>query len=291
MNPSAPGQKKPVAWITGAAGLIGHYLWRTAAAFGPAWEAVPLSRLELDLTDFKGVQEAYHRQSPALILHCAALSRSPICQSDPGLARRINVEATARLAGLPGETRLVFLSTDLVFDGRKGNYREEDPVNPLSVYAETKVQAESQVLSNPRHLVIRTSLNGGTSPTGDRGFNEELRRAWLENRPVRLFTDEYRCPIPALATAQAIWELASQGRSGLYHLAGADRLSRWQIGRLVASRWPHLQPQLIESSIKDYQGPPRPPDTSLNCSKAAAVLPFPLPSLSRWLEENPQEVF
>ncbi len=186
---------------------------------------------------------------------------------------------------------LFFLSSDLVFDGRTGNYDETAPVNPLSVYAETKVAAEQIILANPRHTVIRTSLNGGASPTGDRGFNEQMRRAWQAGQTLRLFTDEFRSPIPAEVTARAIWELAGQGRTGLYHLAGSERLSRWQIGQLLAARWPELQPRIEAGSLKDYAGPPRAPDTSLNCAKAQALLSFQLPGLTGWLSAHPDEAF
>src|SRR5204863_1221347 len=142
-----------------------------------------------------------------------------------------------------------------------------------------------------RHTVIRTSLNGGTSPAGNRGFNEELRRAWEAGKATRLFVDEFRCPIPAIETARAIWELVNKRARGLFHVAGKERLSRWQIGELVAARWPQLHPKLERGSIHDYGGPPRSADTSLNCTKAENLLGRPLPGLSQWLSEHPHELF
>src|SRR4030095_11940417 len=121
---------------------------------------------------------AFGTDEPSLVLHCAALSKTPACQADPPLARKLNSDLTTLLSDLCAEAKLVFLSTDLVFDGKTGNYNESDKVNPLNIYAETKARAEESVLKNPNHLVIRTSLNGGQSPTGDRGFNEEMRLAW-----------------------------------------------------------------------------------------------------------------
>jgi dTDP-4-dehydrorhamnose reductase len=146
-------------------------------------------------------------------------------------------------------------------------------------------------LANPRHTVIRTSLNGGTSPTGDRGFNEQIRRAWQAGQTLNLFSDEYRSPIPAAVTARATWELLEKKQVGVFHLAGAERLSRAQIGEALAARWPQLHPKFKVGSLKDYQGAPRSPDTSLNCAKAQAQLSFPLPGLISWLNENPAEIF
>jgi len=282
---------KELVWITGAAGLIGNYLVGTASQFAQEFKVVGLTRGDLDLTHFTAVRAAFMKERPRLIIHCAALSRSPACQENPSLARKLNVEATACLAELAAAIPFVFFSSDLVFDGQQGNYDESAWPNPLSVYAETKVAAEQVVLANPRHTVVRISLNGGTSPTGDRGFNEEMRRAWQAGTTLKLFVDEFRCPMPASITARAIWDLVAQRKPGLYHLGGSERLSRWQMGQIIAARWPQLNPRLQPASRKDYVGAPRPPDTSLNCAKIRKLLSFPLPGLGEWLQANPNEPF
>ena len=280
-----------VCWITGAAGLIGNCLLQTSRAEAPASSIVGLTRAQLDLLDFPAVVKRFNAEKPALVIHCAAMSKSPVCQQQPELARRLNVEVTRVLAELAADATFVFFSTDLVFDGRKGNYIETDAPNPLSIYAETKVAAEAIVARHPRHLIIRTSLNGGTSPTGDRGYNEELVRAWREGRAVTSFEDEFRSPIAAVETARAVWELIARGATGTYHVAGAERLSRLEIGQLLAKRWPALNPKIQASSLKTYAGPPRSPDTSLDCRKAQNLLSFPLPGFREWLATHPDEVF
>jgi dTDP-4-dehydrorhamnose reductase len=282
-----PAREKPLVWITGAGGLIGSNLLRSASNHAPEFAARGLIRQELDLTDFASVRRLYREEQPDWIIHCAAMSRTPDCQAQPARAWLVNVEATRLLSDLDPSVPMVFFSTDLVFDGRGGAYCEGDSVNPLSYYAETKVEAERIVGGNPRHIVIRTSLNGGTSPTGDRGFNEELRNAWRQGRRVSLFVDEYRSPIPAMESARAVWHLVRNGVGGIFHLAGCERLSRWEIGQLVAARWPSLNPQIATAKSIEYTGPPRPPDTSLNCDKIQSLLPFKLPGLSAWLKANP----
>jgi dTDP-4-dehydrorhamnose reductase len=276
------------AWITGSGGLIGNYLVQTVPRWAPGWNVIGLNRAALDLTDVAAVRKAFREQPPGLILHCAALTKSVACQKDRRLAWQVNVEATARLADLAANIPLILFSTDLVFDGRQGNYDESASVSPLTVYGESKAAAEKVVLSNPRHTVVRASLNFGISPTGDRSFNEELRRLCVARQALRLFTDEFRCPIMAEVTARAVWELVHKNQPGLYHLAGAERLSRWEIGQLLAARWPALQPRFEPGSLRDYQGPPRSPDTSLNCAKVQALLSFPLPRLSEWLAAHPE---
>ncbi|TAJ32150.1 MAG: SDR family oxidoreductase [Nitrospirae bacterium] len=280
-----------VALVTGAGGLIGNYIAGTAAALAPSWKIHALTRSDVDLTDHEALRRLFHTLRPQLVVHCAAISKPLACQQQPDLAHKVNVEATAFLAELAADIPFIFFSSDLVFDGCAGNYDECAPVNPLSFYAETKVAAERIVLANPQHVVLRVGLNGGLSPTGDRGFNEEMRRAWQAGQMLTLFTDEFRCPIPAAVTARAVWELVGKYRPGLYHLCGSERLSRWQIGQLLASRWSQMNPKLQPASRRDYHGPPRPQDVSLNCAKLQALLSFPLPGLTEWLAAHPDEPF
>jgi dTDP-4-dehydrorhamnose reductase len=278
-------------WITGANGLIGNYLVQTAPRFAPRWRVRALTRGQLDLLDSDAVRREFQKDQPRLVIHCAAVSTVAATQKNPDLARRVNVDVTAILAGLAADIPFVFFSSDLVFDGRKGDYTETDAVNPLHLYGETKAAAEQIVLCNPHHTVVRTSLNGGTSRAGNRGFNEDLRLAWQAKWGMNLFTDEFRCPIFAGETARAVWELVNQNRAGLFHVAGAEKLSRWQIGQLVAARCPQLNPKITPGSAADFPGPPRALDTSLNIAKVQKVLSAPLPGLTGWLTANPQEFF
>jgi dTDP-4-dehydrorhamnose reductase len=278
-------------WITGAAGLIGSYLVRLAEKYAPPGQIIPLTRAHLDLTDFAAVERRFLADHPRLILHCAAMSKTLECQANPAQARRINLEATARLAALAADADFIFFSSDLVFDGRKGNYVETDAVNPLSIYGETKVAAEAVVSVNSRHAVVRTSLNSGATSAGGSAYNEQFRAVWAEGKTLKLFHDEYRSPISAAVTARAVWELAARPHGGLWHLAGGERLSRLQIGQLLAARHPELPARIQSCSRLEYPGAPRPEDTSLNCAKIQPHLSFRLPGLSAWLRDNPADQF
>ena len=280
-------QAQPTAWITGAGGLIGNYLVQSANAHAPNWNVQGLTRQQMDLLDAAAVRRAFRDQRPQLVIHCAAMTRTPLCQAEPELAHRNNVEVTALLTELAADIPFFFFSTDLVFDGQKGDYVESDPVNPISVYAQTKAEAEQIVLANPRHTVVRVGLNAGVSITGDRAFNEQMRIAWEAGKTLDLFKDEFRCPIPAPVTARAVWELAQVRATGIYHLCGNERLSRYEIGKLLAERWPKLSPQIVAASSKSYQGAARCPDVSMNCAKAQKLLSFPLPRFSDWIAEHP----
>jgi dTDP-4-dehydrorhamnose reductase len=282
---------KSLVWITGAGGLIGSYLVKTAPRLAPHRRVRALTRAQLDLLDFAAVRREFQKDQPQRVIHCAAMAGIAETQANPALARQVNVEITRWLAELAADIQFVFFSTDLVFDGRKGNYAEADPVNPIHVYGETKAAAEQIVLKNPRHLVVRTSINGGISRAGNRGFNEQLWLAWKSGQKMKLFTDEFRCPIFAGETARVAWELAAQNRTGVFHAAGAERLSRWQIGQLLARRRPELRANLEPGSARDFPGPPRAPDTSLNISQVQKILSVRLPGLTDWLAANPDEPF
>lgn len=278
-------------WVTGAGGFIGNAIVASAKTYAPNFNVIPLTRRDLDLTDFPAVCERFGQDQPDVIIHCAAMSRSPDCQANPALAREINTDVTAHLADLAQSVAFIFLSTDLVFDGRKGNYIETDEPNPLSIYAETKLAAENIVKYNPRHTIVRCSLVAGASPKGNHSFNEELRAAWKAGKTTKLFHDEYRTPIPAPIAARAIWKIARRNLTGLYHLAGAEKFSRVQLGDLVAARHPELNPRIEPCSLREYQGPPRPADASLNCAKLQNLVSFKLAGLNEWLKQQPDAEF
>lgn len=281
-----------LVWITGANGLIGSHLVQSAAKFAPQWRIRPVTREQFDLLNFAAVEREFKKDQPQLIIHCAAISVVADAQKNPALAQRVNVEITKFLSELAAEKQFVFFSTDLIFDGRKGDYLETDVLNPLTFYGETKAAAEKIVLQNPRHLVVRTSINGGISRAGNHTFNEQLFRALQQSgQGMKLFTDEFRCPIPAAVTARAVWELAHKNCAGIFHVAGAEKLSRYQIGELLVQRWPEIKTKIEAGLAKDFAGPPRALDTSLNISKVQKELSTPLPGLSEWLTANPTENF
>lgn len=280
----------PKVWITGAGGLIGNQLAQRPPA---GVEAVPLVRGELDLTSPDAVLARYEVDRPAAILHCAGLTRSPACEADPLSAHRNNVQMTALLAEVAANSLFIFFSTDLVFDGNKGSYTEDAETRPLSEYGRSKVAAEREVLRFPGHIVVRTSLNYGHSPTGDRAFNEEMLGIVRSGGRLKLFNDEYRCPIAAEVTASVVWQLACHtleararsipAPSGIFHVAGSERLSRWAIGELLAEVYPELRGRIEPVSRAEYSGAPRPPDTSLDCTRIQKLLGIELPRFSEWL--------
>ncbi|MDF0642699.1 MAG: SDR family oxidoreductase [Nitrospira sp.] len=277
---------KPLVVVTGAGGLIGQYVVRTVVRWAPDWKVRGLTRRDLELTEFPAVEAMWRTLNPSAVIHCAALSRTKDCEQDPTAARLANVRVTAHLAALACDIPFIFLSSGEVFDGRKGWYDESDEPVPINVYGRTKLEAEQVVLRNPRHSVVRIVLTAGTSVSGDRSFVEDMCRAARAGKDLRLYADEFRCPLPAGVIARALWDLLHAGRPGLYHLGGAERLSRWEIGELLLPRYPVLAGRLIRGSGRDHVGAPRPADLSLRCDKIQTLLSFQLPGLAQWLRQR-----
>jgi len=273
----------PRAIITGAAGLIGQYLVKTAPRWASHWDVQGLTRADLDVTDRANIERTWQFIKPAVVIHCAALSRTKDCEQHPEQARRINVEVTAHLAQLSRDIPFIFLSSGEVFDGRTGWYGETDEPNPINVYVQTKLEAELAVLQNPGHTVVRIVLTAGTSENGDRSFVEDMCRAAKAGKDVTLYADEFRCPLPAGVIARAVWELVDRKQPGLYHLGGSERLSRWEIGETLLPWYPELKGRLIKGSARNHVGSPRPTDLSLRCDKLKRLLSFQILGLREWL--------
>ena len=278
----------PRAIITGAAGLIGQYLVKSASRWAPGWDVKGLSRTELELTDTVNLEARIHALKPDLLIHCAALSRTKACEQDPEQARRVNVEVTAHLAQLSQDIPFIFLSSGEVFDGKTGWYSEADEPNPINVYGLTKLEAEQAVLQSPRHTVVRIVLTAGTSETGDRSFVEEMCRTAMAGKDVTLYADEFRCPLPAAVIARSIWELVDRQQPGLYHLGGSERLSRWEIGETLLPWYPELKGRLMKGSARNHVGSRRPADLSLRCDKIQRLLSFRIPGFCEWLAGRPR---
>jgi dTDP-4-dehydrorhamnose reductase len=261
--------------VTGASGQLGSYLLRElhrADSDVTAWNGTR----GVDLGDEAALTAAFRAARPDVVLHAAAMARIADCHRDPPRARRVNTDGTATLARLAAESaaRLVFVSTDLVFDGEKPPYREGDAVSPLSVYGRTKADSEAAVLAAPRAVVARVSLLFGPSLNGRPSFFDEQVTALRTGKPLTLFADEWRTPLDLATAARALLAVARSDCTGLLHLGGPERLSRLEMGRRLAA---HLgaDAAAIRPARRDEVPAPesRPRDTSLDSSRWRALFP------------------
>jgi len=243
--------------LTGASGLLGNAyalaaIRRNHEVVGFYNRTAPqisgLTHLRrLDLSDTDELTRLILELWPDTIVNCAALSNPAAVNADPQLAEKINVALPRQLAQLATHlgARLIHVSTDMVFDGRSGEpYRSTDIPSPTNLYGQTKLMAEREVLEhNPEDpVVLRIPILMGNSPGGQRSLHEKLLGAILRGERPKLFTDEIRQPASVENVAEVMLELSERrDLHGLFHWAGAEPLSRFEIGRRILDHFslPH----------------------------------------------------
>jgi dTDP-4-dehydrorhamnose reductase len=271
--------------LTGASGLLGPYILCEAVQRGlqlTAWSgSKPMTFFGVDcqpvnLAEPEQVAAAFHAAKPTHVLHAAARASIADCLRHPEQARQVNVAGTEVLTSLCHQhrARLLYVSTDLVFDGEKGNYREADTPHPLSVYGQTKLAAERIALHGKRNLAVRISWLVGPSLSGRRCFFQDMLDALNSHTPLRLFTDEWRTPLGLPTAAGALLDLLQSDITGILHLGGPERLSRYDMGLSLAHHWGLAPTCFLPSLRADAPAPEsRPRDVSLDSSWWRSLFP------------------
>ncbi len=279
--------------ISGASGFLGGALYHKAVHL---WRVTALCHsksmpgmLPVDLTDAAKVRTIVRAVKPRVILHLAANANLDSCEKEPQQAHAVNVAATATLLQAADDigARLVFVSTDMVFDGHQGNYHELDPVAPLSVYGDTKVAAEKRVLAaKGPHVVARAALIYGRPRLGGSSFSEWIEKRLQARQPVTLYNDQFRTPVWVENLADQLLELACNDYCGILHCAGSERIDRLGFGRILCQKAGYDAHLLIPSSMHDHITPaPRPADVSLNVELARQILHTPLLSVEEGISQ------
>ena len=223
----------------------GHEVWgvaRGAVASEGLAEHLAASRA-VDLGCPDAVDTCLDWARPAAVLNLAAVPDIGPCRDDPGRAWTLNAEVPHALAGRCASrgVRLVHVSTDQVFDGSRGPWREGDRARPLHLYGETKRAGERAVLQTDRRAaVVRPALVTGAAPPGRRSSTSALLDALVRGERPRMFTDEIRSPIAVGDLARALADLVERvdgdaGWSGLFHAGGPEALSRFELALREAS--------------------------------------------------------
>ncbi|MGQ9729785.1 MAG: dTDP-4-dehydrorhamnose reductase [Candidatus Zipacnadales bacterium] len=218
--------------ITGGKGMLGRALSECVPPCHDSWF---VARDELDITDVGAVQALFAEFRPHLVLHCAALTNVDGCETDPQAAERVNVQGTEHVARACGTTaRLVYISTDFVFDGRRTEpYTEDDLPAPLSVYGHTKLEGEKRVRTlAPNHVIVRTAWT--FAPWGH-NFVLSILRAARERGYLRVVDDQVGSPTYALDLANALWTLAEERTTGVYHITNTGAVSRYELAKEIIS--------------------------------------------------------
>jgi dTDP-4-dehydrorhamnose reductase len=268
--------------VTGASGFLGQEIclaakvdWRVFGLVLSHDLAVGgVSALRIDLSIYKDLKRAFEQIGPDAVIHCAAVSNPNYCQLHREETQRINVDASTNIAGLCADRKIpcLFTSTDLVFDGLHAPYSEEDPLCPVSAYGEQKVRAEVEMQRRHSQVTIcRMPLMFGDPKPPAQSFIQPMIESMKKGGDLRLFTDEFRTPISGAAAAQGILVALNQVK-GVLHLGGVERISRYRFGLLLKDALGLSNARLIPALREDAQMPaPRPPDVSLDSTKAKAL--------------------
>jgi dTDP-4-dehydrorhamnose reductase len=269
--------------VTGASGLLGGRVVEVLAGRHDVIAmrhraAVPpgVAVVEADLLAAGSLERALESARPEVVVHSAALADADRCEAEPDRARRSNVDASAALARLcrARGVRIIALSTDLVLAGDRAWTAEDVSAAPVLVYGRTKLDGEEAILAEAADAaVLRVALVLGRGFGPRTTASEGIASALAAGRGLHLLTDQYRTPIDADSVADAVHRLLERPLSGRLNLGGAERLSRYELGRRVA-RVLGLPTHGIEAVSGDALASraPRPADTSLDSSRARREL-------------------
>jgi dTDP-4-dehydrorhamnose reductase len=281
--------------ITGASGLLGLNLALEAAkrhtvfgtAHNHALNADTFTTLQTNLLAPGAVERTLEQSQPDWVIHCAALANVDACEADPALARQLNTELPAKLAShvARGGARMLHVSTDAVFDGERGSYCEDDTTNPLSVYAQTKLDGEIAVSqAYPGAIIARVNLFGW-SMSGSRSLGEFFFNNLKAGKKVKGFTDVFFCPLLANDLAQIMEEMLSRGLKGLYHVVSGECISKYEFGVRLARQF-KLDEGLITPTSVTQGGlkAARSPNLTLRNDKLVQALGESIPNISTGMQ-------
>ncbi len=227
--------------ITGANGMLGkalimhlskvHKLFATSRNQGLEGENIDWNCF--DLTDNMLLLKWLNKVKPDVVIHCAAIVNIDSCEEHVDKAIAIHVEATKTMLDYlnANNGRLIYISTDSVFDGEKqGAYSESDLVNPLNVYAKTKIMGEKSVQSMNNGLVLRTNIIGWTKESKI-SFAEWVLKSLVEKTQLSLFHDVYFSPLHVDDLSSIIEKIIDKPIFGLYHCSSRDSFSKYDFGK------------------------------------------------------------
>lgn len=246
--------------------------------------------VSMDITSSDEIEEVIKNYLPTHIIHTAAMTNVDACECDPELCQKVNFDAVKILSDccVKNEIHFQLLSSDFVFDGANGPYKEIDTVNPLSVYAKSKVDAENLLIESVESnwSIVRTIIVYGTG--------ENLSRSNLilwaldaltKEEPMNIVNDQFRAPTWADDLAWACLRICELNETGIFHICGPETMSIAQIVYRVANFLKIDDPQINEISSETLSQPAkRPTHTGFDLTKSRSVLGFRPKTLEETLE-------
>lgn len=272
--------------VVGSKGMLGQELM---ALYGDAARGVDVD--EIDIRELPSVQQVLFTLKPRVVINAAAYTDVDGCQSNTELAMEVNGEGVGFLAMISKEigAKLVQVSTDYIFDGKKGSpYLEDDLASPLSIYGESKLAGEMNTWFNPDHLVVRTQWLYGH---GGKNFVETMLKLGAEKKELTVVDDQIGSPTWAADLALAIKALLDHGCQGTYHAANSGFVS-WNGFAREIFRLAGMDVEVLPMTTEQLGRPaPRPLYSTLDCTKLREDAGFEPQSwqdaLKRYLELRP----
>lgn len=277
--------------LTGANGFLGHYLTGELLDKGfmvmatskgecriPFQERDNFQYASMDFTDPFIVHDLFQQFKPEAVIHAGAMSKVDECELHQWEAYRNNVEATITLLINAAETKsfFVFVSTDFIFDGEKGMYSEEDSPKPVNFYGKTKLEAEDAVREYEYDWAIaRTILVYGKPVSAKENIISVVKNKLEKGEEYKVVDDQVRTPTYVEDLASGLVLILEKKAKGIYHLAGEDILTPYQMACMTADHL-RLDSSLIKKVTAENFSQPakRPLKTGLNIDKARKKLGY-----------------
>jgi dTDP-4-dehydrorhamnose reductase len=264
--------------ITGHAGLLGSKILAQSG-----FQTYPDRRIDITKPE---IVRYIEKVTPDIVIHCAAFTNVDLCETRREKAWLTNVTGTENVvtACTAIHAKVVYISTDFVFDGTGRMYTEEDSPNPINYYGKTKLEGEKIVQEMDDYIIVRTSvLYGWHHPLN---FVTWVLNELQNEKNIRIVTDQYTCPTLADNLAEVVLELCEKDVTGLYHVTGTERISRYDFAKKIADVFGLDASFMTPVKSEDLaQKAPRPKDSSLSTQKIKAIIDTPLLSVKEGLQE------
>lgn len=275
--------------ITGAFGQLGNSLKNFLSINDEVFRTglnIPTGGkgLQLNIVDKIMLKDIISSISPDVIINLAALTNVDFCESNPEIAKEVNTNGVQNLVDV-FSGKIIHLSTDYVFDGLKGPYKEEDQINPISVYGKTKYDAEKIVLDKNNNLVLRANVLYNMFGNNKASFLNWVVNNLKNKNSIQVVNDQFNNPTWTESIAEILVNCLNKDMSGLYHWGDQDYLSRYDFAIKIAESY-NLKSDLIEqiptSQLKQIA--PRPLNGGLDQSKLKKYLNITPPSINDCLD-------
>ena len=267
--------------VTGSAGLVGQQvvkdLSNTHQVFSCYNELKPEygDSVKMDLKNREMISSILTEKKPDIVIHLGAMTGVDLCEKEKTSASEINTKATEIIAKECSKLNsfLVYVSTDYVFDGNLGMYKEDDVINPLGFYGKSKLEGEKVVQNfSANWCIARTSTPFGLHPT-KKSFPMWVIENLQKQKQIDVLIDQFTSPTYIPNLSRMLIEISERHITGIIHTAGASKISRYQMACMVSDKLNLDSTLLKQISINKMKWvAQRPKDSSLDVSRASSIL-------------------